>query len=79
MQTTIVPTLALNSTDDPISPKENLPLKEAKCSDYFTILTTSFGGHIGFMEGAIPIKPYHFSERVFEQFYKAVFNQSNHI
>ena len=79
MQTTKVPTLALNSTDDPISPKENLPLKEAKFSDYFTILTTSFGGHIGFMEGAIPTKSHHFSERVFEQFYNSVFNKSNHI
>ena len=72
-----VPCLALNALDDPISPKENLPFHGAKFSDYFTMLTTSYGGHIGFWEGSFPKNSYNFSERVFEQFFNAVFNKSS--
>lgn len=69
-----VPVLALNAEDDPFSPGESLPIDEAKRSDYFAMLTTTYGGHIGFMEGLLPTR-YHYSDRVFEQFASAVFSE----
>jgi len=69
-----VPLFALNAEDDPFSPGDSLPVDEAKRSDYFAMLTTSYGGHIGFMEGFWPTR-YHFSDRIFEQFAKAVFEE----
>lgn len=69
-----VPLLALNALDDPFSPGDSLPLEEAAGSDSVAILTTKYGGHIGFMEGLLPTR-YHFSDRVFEQYAKAVFQK----
>ena len=66
-----VPVLALNALDDPFSPGESLPLDEAEKSDHVAILTTAYGGHIGFMEGAFPFK-LHFSDRLFAQFVKGI-------
>ena len=72
-----VPTLALNAEDDIFSPQEtkSLPLDEAKASDAFAFVTTTYGGHNGFLEGIIPSR-YDFSTRLFEQFGKAIFNSS---
>ena len=70
-----VPVLALNAEDDPFSPGDSLPVDEAKKSDYFTMLTTTYGGHIGFMEGLLPTR-YHYSDRVFEQFARIIFNSN---
>lgn len=67
-----VPVLALNAEDDAFSPGDSLPLNEAKHSDHVAILTTKYGGHIGFMEGLLPNR-YVYSDRVFEQFARAVF------
>ena len=69
-----VPVIALNAEDDPFSPGESLPIDEAKRSDHFAMLSTTYGGHIGFMEGFWPTR-YHFSDRVFEQFAQAVFSE----
>jgi abhydrolase domain-containing protein 1/3 len=41
-------------------------------TDNVAIMTTTYGGHIGFMEGLFPTR-YHFSDRLFEQFAGAVF------
>ena len=70
-----VPTLALNAEDDVFSPGETLPTDEAKQSDHVAILTTKYGGHIGFMEGALPTR-FHFSDRVFEQFARSIFSKN---
>jgi abhydrolase domain-containing protein 1/3 len=45
---------------------------EARETENVSILTTSYGGHIGFMEGLFPTR-YHFSDRLFDQFASAVF------
>lgn len=66
--------LALNAEDDVFSPGESLPTDEVKRSDFFAMLTTSYGGHIGFMEGLLPTR-YHFSDRVFQQFASAIFSK----
>ena len=70
-----VPVLAVNAEDDPFSPGETLPHDEAKQSDSFALLSTTYGGHIGFLEGLWP-SDYHFCERVFEQFTNMVTNIS---
>ena len=37
-------------------PGDSIPLDEIASTDYFAILTTRRGGHIGFMEGAWPTR-----------------------
>ena len=54
-------------------PGEALPTEETSSNDYVAILTTEYGGHIGFMEGWLPTR-YHYSDRVFSQFANAVFS-----
>ena len=71
-----IPMLALNAEDDAFSPGETLPYEEAKQSDFVALLTTKYGGHIGFMEGILPFR-YHFSDRVFEQYARAVFKNES--
>lgn len=68
-----VPYLALNAEDDPFQPGDSLPYEEVAQSDYASMLSTKYGGHIGFMEGFFPSR-YHFSDRVFQQYAGAVFH-----
>jgi len=68
-----VPTLALNALDDPFQPGDSIPFESAASSSHVAILATQHGGHIGFMEGALPTR-YHYSDRVFSQYLKAVFD-----
>lgn len=66
-----VPTLALNADDDPFQPRDSLPTDGATKSSHVAILATKYGGHIGFMEGAIPTR-YHYSDRLLSQYLKTV-------
>jgi len=66
-----VPTLALNAEDDPFQPGDSIPYSGAQKSDHVAILTTKYGGHIGFMEGTIPSR-YFYSDRVFSQYLQAI-------
>lgn len=70
-----VNTLALNAMDDPFQPGDSIPREEAARSSHVAILTTEYGGHIGFMEGSLPTR-YHFSDRLFAQYLKAVLNEN---
>jgi abhydrolase domain-containing protein 1/3 len=56
-------------------PGDSIPVGEASDTDNVAILTTTYGGHIGFMEGLFPTR-YHFSDRLFEQFAGAVFQNT---
>lgn len=67
-----VPTLALNAEDDPFQPGDSIPYQGAQTSSHVAILTTKYGGHIGFMEGTIPSR-YFYSDKVLSQYLKAVF------
>jgi len=71
-----VATLALNSEDDPFQPGDSIPYSGAQQSTHVAILTTQYGGHIGFMEGTIPSR-YFYSDRVFSQYLQAVFNNQD--
>ena len=67
-----MPVLSLNAEDDPFQPGDTIPTDEARQCDHLGVLTTRYGGHIGFMEGLIPTR-YHFSDRLFAQYASAVF------
>ncbi|KKA24545.1 hypothetical protein T310_1446 [Rasamsonia emersonii CBS 393.64] len=45
-----VPFLAINAEDDPISVKEAIPYNEFAQTPYGVLLTTSWGGHLGWFE-----------------------------
>ena len=62
-----IPVLALNAEDDPFQPGDSIPKGEAVRTENVAILTTRYGGHIGFMEGWFPTR-YHYSDRLFAQF-----------
>lgn len=66
-----VPTLCINAADDMFSPLHALPLEEVSESPYVTMVVTQRGGHIGFMEGLLPVLPF-YSERLMKQFFQAL-------
>ncbi|RUS81417.1 hypothetical protein EGW08_010801 [Elysia chlorotica] len=66
------PVLCLNAGDDPFSPANTIPLEDAEKNDNIAIVMTSHGGHIGFMEGAIP-RHRSYMYRWVRQFVPAVF------
>ncbi|XP_040577679.1 phospholipase ABHD3 [Lepeophtheirus salmonis] len=67
-----IPVLAINSNDDPFQPGKTIPCGEAVETDNIGILTTEYGGHIGFLEGYIPNRIC-FTDRVFKKLATAVF------
>ncbi|KAG1683553.1 Phospholipase ABHD3 [Nymphon striatum] len=66
-----VPLLSLSSTDDHFSPRSALPCEECSKLDNVALVTTSWGGHIGFMDGFIPTAPF-LMERLFCQYASAI-------
>merc|ERR1719320_2293742 len=73
-----VPTLALNAEDDPFQPGDSIPYIGAQNSSHMAIMTTKYGGHIGFMEGTIPSR-YFYSDRVFSQYLQAIISNQEQI
>jgi len=68
-----VATLAVNAEDDPFQPWDSIPKEGAGRSSHLAILTTKYGGHVGFMEGWLP-NGYFYSDRVFSQYLQRVFS-----
>lgn len=68
-----VPTLAINAEDDPFQPGDSLPKTAACNSSHLAIVSTRYGGHVGFCEGWIPTG-YFWSDRLVSQFLQTVFN-----
>eukprot|EP00794_Sanderia_malayensis_P012232 gene12232-13493_t len=66
-----VPTLFLNSTDDPFAPGNSIPTEIIKKNPLLAVIITHYGGHIGFTEGFF-IKSRSIVENTFMQFAKAV-------
>ncbi|KAJ3291468.1 hypothetical protein HK104_006083 [Borealophlyctis nickersoniae] len=46
-----IPTLLLSALDDPVVPKEAIPLYEAEANGNVILATTERGGHLGWFEG----------------------------
>ena len=49
-----VPTFAINAEDDPFQPEDSIPKVQAENSSHVAILTTKYGGHVGWLEGWVP-------------------------
>jgi len=63
-----VPTLAINAADDPFQPDDSLPKEAAAVSSHVALLTTRYGGHVGWMEGWVPVSGYYWSDRLVASF-----------
>lgn len=64
------PTICVQAADDMFMPAEALPFEEFTESPYVGLVLTKYGGHIGFMEKAIPRLPF-YTERLNMQFLAA--------
>ncbi|XP_053315444.1 protein ABHD1 [Spea bombifrons] len=72
------PTLCLNASDDPFSPREALPLDAVSSHPSVALLITRHGGHIGFLEGLFP-NHQRYMDRVFSQFAESVFRHGEEL
>jgi len=52
-------------------------LDEASKSEHVTIVVTARGGHIAFLDGLLGFSGPSYMERVFAQFFAAVFNHTS--
>jgi predicted alpha/beta-fold hydrolase len=57
-----VPTLILQALDDPFLPASALP-RPADLSPFVTLELAEHGGHVGFIAGTVPFKPFYWLER----------------
>jgi predicted alpha/beta-fold hydrolase len=58
----VVPTLCINSNDDPFFPPEALARSRAAASSSVTFVETDRGGHTGFVSGRWPWRPKYWAE-----------------
>lgn len=68
-----IPTLCLNAADDPFAPLKTLPLTSASKSSHVAIAVPQYGGHLGFMQGTVPVGKTLIS-KVLSEFMSGVFN-----
>jgi abhydrolase domain-containing protein 1/3 len=50
-----------------------IPVEEASKSKFVAIVITRFGGHIGFLEGILPVLREDYISRLFTQYLSGVF------
>ncbi|KAK3714535.1 hypothetical protein QZH41_003884 [Actinostola sp. cb2023] len=73
-----VPLLSLAAADDPFAPVSSLPLEKIKECSNVVMALTSFGGHIGFTEGLLPIGA-GYADRLMCQYVRAIFENQESI
>lgn len=71
-----VPTMAINAEDDPFQPSDSIPKAQAERSSHLGIVTTKYGGHVGFVEGWIP-SGYFWSDRLVVDFLQTVLDNKD--
>jgi len=67
-----VPLLLLNAVDDPIVPPFLLPCEAPQQNHNIMLVTTKYGGHLGFIEGFVLPKPTHWHEKLALQYFEAI-------
>ncbi|XP_005898945.1 phospholipase ABHD3 [Bos mutus] len=73
-----IPVLCLNSVDDVFSPSHAIPIETAKQNPNVALVLTSYGGHIGFLEGIWP-RQSTYMDRVFKQFVQAMIEHGHEL
>jgi len=73
-----IPTLCLSAADDPFQPAASLPIESAKLSSNVAMVVTTRGGHIGFLEGFLPIGTT-FLDRLFTEYITALLHHSDQL
>eukprot|EP00112_Aurelia_sp_Birch-Aquarium-sp1_P007220 Seg1786.5 transcript_id=Seg1786.5/GoldUCD/mRNA.D3Y31 product="Phospholipase ABHD3" protein_id=Seg1786.5/GoldUCD/D3Y31 len=71
-----VPTLFLNSEDDPFAPGHSIPQQAIKKNSSLALLLTQYGGHIGFIDGFF-VRSQSIVEKSFMQFSKMVLERQS--
>lgn len=56
-----------------------IPVEEASKSKYVAIVITQYGGHIGFLEGILPVLHEEYICRLFTQYFKSVFTSGSEL
>lgn len=74
-----VPILCLSARDDPFQPYEAIPVEEACKSKYVAIVITQYGGHIGFLEGILPVLHEEYMCRLFTQYFEGIFTSGSEL
>lgn len=76
-----VPTLLLSALDDPFLPREVLGRVQRVASDNpaLTLEITEHGGHVGFIEGAVPWRASYYAERRTFAFFERVMERTTGI
>ncbi|MEQ1530345.1 MAG: hydrolase [Methylococcales bacterium] len=68
LKTIVIPTLLIQSADDPFMTPEVLPHAE-ELSSTITLEVTSHGGHVGFISGRNPLKPVYWLDQRIAKFF----------
>jgi hypothetical protein len=58
------PTLILQSRDDPFLPADAIPTAALQANPAVTPVITDHGGHVGFVAGNFPVRPYFWAEHL---------------
>lgn len=56
-----------------------IPVEEASKSKYVAIVITQYGGHIGFLEGILPVLHEEYICRLFKQYFKGIFTSGSEL
>ena len=68
--------MPINAEDDPFQPGDSIPKAQAERSSHVGIVTTKYGGHVGFVEGWIPTG-FFWSDRLVSEFLQTVFSNQD--
>jgi predicted alpha/beta-fold hydrolase len=67
-----VPTLLIQSQNDPFLPKEAIPHKVFSENHHLNALVSPGGGHVGFVAGSFPGRPHFWAEQQVREFFTGI-------